>query len=309
MCDYSKFLKSINNIDCRVLINEPMKKHTSFKIGGPADLFLEIYSKKDLDEILKSLNKFKIPYYVLGNGSNILVSDTGVRGAILKLSGDFNSLYIKNNKIFCGAGVKLSYLCMFAKNNSLCGTEFLWGIPGTVGGALYMNAGAYGGEIKDIINSCTYISNDGIIFNLSKEKLDLSYRKSRFSNTNDIIVSASFDLKEGNKSKIEAKMKTFLEKRKSKQPLEFPNAGSTFKKPINNFAGALIEECNLKGKTIGDAMVSPKHAGFIINRGNASCEDVVKLIQLVKDTVYKKTGVFLECEIKIIGENFIQGEF
>lgn len=303
MYDYSNFLEKITNLDCKILLNEPLKKHTLFKIGGPADVFLKVNSFKTLSTLLKILQDFSVSFFLLGNGSNLLVSDRGVRGVVIKLSGDFEKIsMISKNILTCGAGALLSNLCIFAKNNCLTGAEFLWGIPGTVGGALYMNAGAYGGEMKNIVKSCTYLTKSGEEIVASVDELELSYRKSKFFKTDDIITSATFNLNLDDIDKINAKMSEFLLKRKENQPLNYPNAGSIFRKPEQNFAGALIENCGLKGKTIGGAMVSDKHAGFIVNTGNATCQDVLELVNLIKNEVYKKMNVLLECEVKIVGE-------
>ena len=276
MYNYEKSLKLFEKLDCKILKNELMSKHTSFKIGGPADLFIEINTQIALLEILNILNEFNIPFYLLGNGSNLLVSDTGIRGVVLKLSKSFNDIkLIGRKKISCGAGISLAKLCLFAENNFLSGLEFLWGIPGTVGGAVFMNAGAYGKEIKDIIVSSIHITKQGKKVELNKDELDLSYRHSIYSKTNDIITEVNFELIKANQVYIRELMNDLMSRRKEKQPLEYPSAGSVFKRPIGNFAGLLIEECGLKGKTIGKAMVSEKHAGFIINIGNATCQNVL----------------------------------
>lgn len=303
MHNYSEFLKNLKNIDCEAFVNEPMDKHTSFKIGGAADLFFKIYTEEALMKILKLLKSFNISFFVLGNGTNLLVSDKGIRGAVLQLVGDFQEISVVGaNQIKCGSGVMVSKLCIFAKEKSLTGAEFLWGIPGTVGGALYMNAGAFGSEMKDIVKSCTYLTASSEKIILENDRLGLSYRQSRFSVTDDIITSVTIELKNGDTNEINSKMIEILEKRKAKQPLNYPNAGSIFKRPEGHFAGALIENCNLKGKSIGGAMVSEKHAGFIVNTGNATCQSVMDLINFIKDEVYKKTNVPLECEVKFIGD-------
>lgn len=298
---YFDFLKKINNVDCKVLKDEPLKKHTSFKIGGPADLFIDIQTEKALIDILKLLNEYDIKFFMLGNGSNVLVSDKGFRGAAIKLSGEFNKIkFLDKNVLLCGSGVLISNFCIFTRDNSLKNAEFLWGIPGTIGGALYMNAGAHGGEMEHIVSSCSYVDYKGQKFSKNKDDLGFSYRSSRFMNSKDIITSVTFELEPGNFEDIDLKMKELLEKRKSKQPLNYPNAGSTFKRPVGNFAGKLIEYCGLKGKSIGGAMISEKHAGFVVNTGNASFNDVIELIHLVQDVVYKKTNIFLECEVRIL---------
>ena len=286
-------------------IDEPMAKHTSFKVGGNADRFVELCNKEQALKVLELLKQENIPYFVLGNGSNLLVSDKGIRSVVLVLRGDFLKIeLIKPNIIRCGAGVMLSSLCIFAKNNSLTGLEFAYGIPGTVGGAVYMNAGAYGGEIKDVVTQSKHLDIENLdsIVSLSNQELDFSYRHSFYSGKNCIISEALLELKQGEILEIAKKMDETLKARKDKQPLEYPSAGSTFKRPTGYFAGALIEQCGLKGVSVGGAMVSQKHSGFVINYKNATCEDILKLIELVKLKVKTQTNIELECEIKMIGE-------
>lgn len=302
--NYEKFLNGIKNLDCKVLKNESMKNHTTFKIGGNADIFLTVNTEVALIEILKILNDEKIPFYILGNGSNLLVGDKGFSGIIIKLGGDFKKI-TKNLKqqITCGAGASITRLCLYAYKHSLAGLEFLYGIPGTIGGAIYMNAGAYNGEIKDVIVNCTHITKSGKKFTLPKEDLDFSYRRSLYSNEDHIITKATFNLFEKEKTSIQSTMDDLLQRRNAKQPLNYPSAGSIFKRPVGNFAGALIEKAGLKGKTIGGATVSEKHCGFIINKNNASCKDVLNLMEIIKEEVYKQTGILLESEVKVIGDN------
>lgn len=280
-----------------------MKYHTSFKIGGPADLFIYINNKNSLKIIIKELNNNGVPFFIIGNGSNLLVSDEGYRGVVLSLSKSEKRIYLKNsNTVICSAGISLARACVFAMKNSLSGLEFAWGIPGSCGGALFMNAGAYGNDISNIIESSKYIDKNGEEKILNKNEMNLSYRKSFYSDFNDnCIISLEFKLKPFYLDKIKEKMYENIHKRKSKQPLDYPNAGSIFKRPKGYFAGTLIENAGLKGKSIGGAMVSPKHAGFIINTGNAVAEDVKKLINHIKKTVFEKFGVQLECEIKTLG--------
>ncbi|MDQ5983644.1 MAG: UDP-N-acetylenolpyruvoylglucosamine reductase [Eubacteriales bacterium SKADARSKE-1] len=301
MYNYKKALNLFEKLDCIVLKDEPMSNHTSFKIGGPADLFIEINTEAALLETIKILNEFSILFFLLGNGSNLLVRDVGFKGAVLKLSKNFKNIRLtERKKIICGAGISLSKLCLFAENNALSGAEFLWGIPGTVGGAVFMNAGAYGREIKDIIVSSVHITKQGEKVELNKNQMDLSYRHSIYSKTKDIITSVEFELVESNQLHIREIMDNLIKQRKSKQPLDYPSAGSVFKRPSGNFVGTLIEECGLKGKTIGDAKVSEKHGGFIVNLGNATCQNVLDLIELIKSTVFEKTGILLEPEIKVL---------
>lgn len=301
MYDYKKILNLIQKLDCKIILNEPISKHTSFKIGGPADIFIEVENLVSLLELIKILNDSNIPFFLIGNGTNLLVSDKGIKGIVIKLNNSFKNIeLIDETKLVCGAGLSLAQLCLFAEKNLLSGLEFLWGIPGTVGGAVFMNAGAYGREIKDVIVSSSHVAKQGKVVELDKDKLDLTYRHSIYSKTHDIIISAKFELIKSNKQYIRETMDSLMKRRKDKQPLEFPNAGSVFKRPIGNFAGTLIENCGLKGKTIGGAKVSEKHAGFIINTGNATCQNVLDLIDLVKATVFEKTGILLEPEIKTL---------
>ncbi len=306
MADYNKLLDFTSNLKCKVLENEPLLKYTSFKIGGPADIFIEILDLNSLQQIIKYVSKNQISTFVLGNGSNLLVSDLGVRGVVLKLGGDFNKISIcedSDNCINCGAGVSLAKVCVFAMQHSLSGLEFSWGIPGSCGGAIFMNAGAYGGEMVSVIESCEYISNDGNLHKLYKEDMELSYRHSIFSHNDGIVTSIRLKLEKDNKEKIRERMHDYISRRKSKQPVDYPSAGSIFKRPGNGYyAAALIDQAGLKGYKIGGAMISPKHAGFIVNDGGATCKDVLKLIEIIKEKVFKNSGIMLECEVKIIGD-------
>jgi len=299
--NYEKFLSEIKNLNCTATKNEPMKKHTTIKIGGNADVFLYVNDETSLIQILKSLNNEKLPFYIWGNGSNLLVSDKGISGVIIKLDGDFKKISANfKQQIVCGSGVSVTKLCLYAYKHSLTGLEFLYGIPGTIGGAVYMNAGAHKGEIKDALINCTHITSLGEKITLQKKDLDFSYRHSFYSNKNHIITQATFKLSEKEKTFIQNTMDKLMQHRKETQPLNYPNAGSIFKRPTGNFAGALIEKSGLKGKTVGGAKVSEKHCGFIINENNASCKDVLDLMELIKEEVYKKTGVLLENEIEVI---------
>ena len=285
-----------------VIENEPLSKHTSFKIGGPARYFASVDSVDKLSILIKFLNSSKISYFILGNGSNILMPDNGYNGVVVKLSGEFENLNVSENTIEVGAAATLKKLTLAAKENSFTGLEFAYGIPGSVGGAVYMNAGAYGGEIKDVLSEVSAMDKEGNVKIFSLEESELSYRSSLFQKNNMVILSAKFSLEKGDLKEITDKMNTLLEKRKSKQPLEYPSAGSTFKRPEGYFAAALIEECGLKGESVGGAEVSVKHSGFIINKKGATAKDVLSLIRRVKDVVYEKKGVVLEPEIKIIEE-------
>ena len=285
-------------LKCEVFINEPMSGHTTFKIGGPADLFIKIFNIESLKLVLKEISDNNLNYFILGKGSNLLVSDLGFRGIVLKLEGDFNTVKkADDTTIQCGSSASLAKVCVYAMKNGLSGLEFAWGIPGTCGGATYMNAGAYGNDMSSVIVSCVSIDKKGSIKNIETKDLMFSYRKSIFSENNDIILYTYIKLVPGDKNKIRNQMYEYISRRKLKQPLEFPNSGSIFKRPPNNYAGTLIEKCGLKGKKIGGAMVSNKHAGFIVNVGNATFEDVNNLIRFIQETVFSKTGILLEKEV------------
>ncbi len=286
---------------CAYLENEPMSAHTTFRIGGKADVFIKPASEEVLKGVLAALKETGVPYYCIGGGSNLLVSDFGIRGAALYTGGFSDMALLDGCVIECGAGVKLSRMCSFALENSLSGCEFAWGIPGTVGGAVYMNAGAYGGEVKDIIVSARHMTPDGEIEEVPAESLKLGYRTSVYDKNKNVILSARFKLHPGDKNEIREKMDDLLARRKDKQPIDLPSAGSTFKRPEGHFAGTLIEQCGLKGTAVGGAAVSEKHAGFVVNvSGEATCSEVLRLIELVKNTVFEKTGVLLEPEVKVV---------
>lgn len=288
-------------LGCEARKYEPMSKHTSFKIGGNADVYIKVNNLSKLSTILKECQASDVDCMILGNGSNLLVSDDGIRGVVIRLDGDFRKItLLDDTTIFCGAGATLAYLCKFALNCGLSGLEFAWGIPGTVGGAVFMNAGAYDGEMKDVVHSVSHISPSGEIGRTEKENLNFGYRTSVYRSNNMIITGVTLKLKKGNPDEIRAKMDDYMSRRSIKQPLEYPSAGSVFKRPEGNFAGALIEQCGLKGKTCGGAQVSEKHAGFIINKSNATSKDVRDLIGEIQKTVSEKTGYSLECELIIL---------
>lgn len=288
-------------LGCEARKNEPMSKHTSFKIGGNADVYIKVNNLSKLSTILKECQASDVDYMLLGNGSNLLVSDDGIRGVVIRLDGDFRKItLLDDTTIFCGAGATLAYLCKFALNCGLSGLEFAWGIPGTVGGAVFMNAGAYDGEMKDVVHSVSHISPSGEIGRIEKDDLNFGYRTSVYRSNNMIITGVTLKLKKGNPDEIREKMDDYMLRRSTKQPLEYPSAGSVFKRPEGNFAGALIEQCGLKGKTCGGAQVSEKHAGFIINKSNATAKDVRDLIGEIQKTVSDKTGYNLECELIIL---------
>ncbi len=293
------FLES-ENIEYRQ--NEPMRAHTTFKIGGEADIFIIPASPAALIYAVKKCGELEIPYFILGNGSNLLVSDGGIEGAVISLSG-INGISYDGEKITCGAGAMLSSACLKALSLSLTGLEFAYGIPGTAGGALYMNAGAYGGQMADVIESAECLTASGEIKTLKKENMQLGYRSSVFKNGGLIIISLTLALKKGDKTEIKAEMDDLLNRRKQKQPLEYPSAGSTFKRPEGYFAGALIEKNGLKGSAVGVAQVSEKDAGLFINRGGAPAADVKALIGKIQKKVFENDGVMLEPEVIFKGRN------
>lgn len=283
----------------QIFLNEPMKKRSTFKIGGPADFFIKVKNIQELKCILKITHENNVPLYVIGNGSNILFSDKGIDGIVIKLQ--FNEINIKDEEIEVGAGVQLAKLASYALDNSLSGLEELSGIPGTIAGAVKMNAGAYGREMKDIVVSTTYMDKLGNIFEINNKEHRFEYRKSIFNSNEFIILKTVIKLQRGDKKQIKEKIENLKKQRKEKQPLEYPNAGSTFKRGEDFITARLIDECGLKGYSIGDAEVSEKHAGFIINKGNATAEDVINLIEHIKKEVYNKFGKKIELEIEIIG--------
>lgn len=278
---------------------EKMSAHTSFKIGGPADRFIRVPDTAALQAALHALQESETPYFVLGNGTNLLVPDDGLRGAVLLLEGEFKQVQLlEGGGLLCGAGASLMSVCAFARSNALSGLEFAWGIPGALGGALYMNAGAYGGEMKQVVHKVYYLDEAGVPGSLSGEALRFGYRTSAFTNTKKVITKADLRLTGGVEAEISAKMEDLMQRRKSKQPVELPSAGSVFKRPEGHFAGALIEQCGLKGCAVGGACVSEKHAGFIVNNGGATCADVERLIEHIQTTVLRETGVLLEPEVR-----------
>lgn len=288
---------TLNDSNISYVLNEPMSAHTTFKIGGAADILITVGNLSELQTVISACKDCGMPYMILGNGSNLLVSDQGIEGAVIALDGDFKEISVESETVTAGAGAKLSRLCTVAMEHSLSGLEFAYGIPGTVGGAMYMNAGAYGGEMKDVALSVTAMSPDGSVREVPAAEMALGYRTSVFKTNGDIILFAKYNLHTGVKSAIKAQMEDIMGRRKSKQPLEYPSAGSVFKRPEGAFAGTLIEQCGLKGKTVGGAQVSEKHAGFIINVGGATCDDVMELVKVVQDTVKAETGYILEREI------------
>ena len=300
---YKEIALFAEKLGATVEFNAPMKKYTSFKCGGNASLLITPDSSDSLQKIISYCYAKNVKPLMIGNGSNLLVTDNGIDNVVIKIGSKMSKIeLIDDTTIFCEAGASLKSLCMFALENSLSGLEFAYGIPGTLGGAVYMNAGAYGGEMKDVLFSCKHIDADGNIGELLQDELDLRYRGSAYTDNGFTIVSAIMKLKKAEMTDIKAAMDDKLQRRKDKQPLEYPSAGSTFKRPEGYFAGALIEESGLKGYTVGGAQVSEKHAGFVINKNKATATDVITLIKDVQKIVFEKHGVMLETEVKIIGE-------
>lgn len=286
----------------RVLVDEPMKRHTTFRIGGPADFFLLPSMVDEVRGILEICREEELPYFILGNGSNLLVSDKGYRGVIIQLYRNFSNISVEGNEICASSGALLSQIAAAARNASLTGFEFAGGIPGTLGGAVFMNAGAYGGELKDVLKEAVVMTEQGEILTLPVEKLDMGYRTSRIKKAGYLVLEARLVLEQGDMDKIRDITKDLTEKRVSKQPLEYPSAGSTFKRPEGYFAGKLIMDAGLRGYQVGDAQVSEKHCGFVINKGNATAADVLTLIENVREKVQEQFGVTLEPEVKFLGE-------
>lgn len=295
-----KLLDDLSKNKIKYKSYEPMRNHTTFKIGGNADVFISIGSEQELKAVLNAAKECETPCFILGRGSNLLVSDGGIAGAVISLDA-LDGIEVRGDTLVCGAGASLKKVCLAARDASLSGLEFAYGIPGTVGGALYMNAGAYGGDMSQAVKSAQVYDRDGNKKTLNAEQMKLGYRTSVFKSTDLIITSVEFELKRGNYADIKAAMDGFLNRRREKQPLEYPSAGSTFKRPTGNFAGALIEKNNLKGVSVGGAQVSEKHAGFVINTGGASCRDVLTLIKKIQNTVKQADGIDLEPEVIFIG--------
>ncbi len=311
----------------QLAFDELLSRHTSFRTGGPADCFVSVRSEGELTGLLSFLTDQEIPFFLLGRGSNLLVSDKGFRGVVIRLSGEFEEIRLVQEeqraerslvditsssgetqtdspaslRVFCGAGASLASLASFASEHSLTGLEFASGIPGSLGGGIIMNAGAYGGELGDFVQNVRILRN-GEVQLLPKEAMEFSYRTSRAKREGLTVLSAEFSLFPGDPGGIRAKMKELNEKRREKQPLEYPSAGSTFKRPPGNFAGKLIEEAGLSGFSVGGARVSEKHCGFLINSGNATSDDIYRLIRLVQEKVQQASGILLEPEVILLGD-------
>ena len=285
-----------------ILEKEPMRKHTTFRVGGDAGYFVRVSSKEQLRALIPYFREVEIPFFILGNGSNLLVGDKGYDGVILQIGDRMNKMSAGDGRLFVQAGALLSQTAKFAKEQSLSGLEFAAGIPGTVGGGLVMNAGAYEGEMKQVVESVTVLNSQGELMVLDNETMEFGYRSSIIKNRPFVVLESVLSLKKGSPDEIQAKMDDLNRRRKEKQPLEFASAGSTFKRPAGNFAGKLIMDAGLRGYSIGGAKVSEKHCGFVINDGTASASDVAEVIQEVKDRVEEKFGVALETEVIYLGE-------
>ncbi len=288
---------------CRA--DEPMKLHTSFRIGGPADVWAEVNTEAELMQVLKLVTESGTAHMLIGNGSNFLVSDKGYRGVMIKLAGEFEAIHREGNSLIIGAAKLLSGVSSYATECGLAGFEFASGIPGSIGGAMFMNAGAYGGEMKDIVRSVKLVSADGREqFELSNEEMGFGYRHSAIQESGAVVTEVAIDLTPDSSDEIMARVLELAQKRNSKQPVQFPSAGSTFKRPVGGYAAALIQDSGLKGLTVGGAQVSEKHSGFVINIGDASCNDVLTLMKQVQKKVFEDSGIMLEPEVRIIGEDF-----
>lgn len=286
----------------QILRDEPMKQHTTFRIGGPADYLVMPRTKEEVVQVIRLCLEENMPYYVIGNGSNLLVSDKGYKGVVIQLFKMFDRISTEGCRITAQAGASLARIASEALKHSLTGFEFAAGIPGTLGGACIMNAGAYGGEMKDVLEEVTVLTKDGNLQVMHKDQLDMGYRTSRASREGSIVLEAVICLKEGKEQEIREKMDDLKERRTSKQPLEYPSAGSTFKRPEGYFAGRLIQDAGLRGYRVGDAMVSEKHCGFVINCGNATAAQVDELIRRIQEKVKENAGVMLEPEVRRLGE-------
>lgn len=288
--------------DEQIKLEEPMKNHTTFRIGGPAEIFVTPGSIGEVRDIIAVCRKQAVPYYVMGNGSNLLVSDRGYEGVIIQIFKEMNEIRIEGDTVVAQAGALLSAIANWALEEGLAGFEFASGIPGTLGGACIMNAGAYGGEMKDVVREVTLLTPEGEIRDVPGEQMEFGYRTSMAARTGAVILAARIRLRRGDQEAIRARMEELREKRVSKQPLEYPSAGSTFKRPEGYFAGKLIQDAGLRGFTVGKAQVSEKHCGFVVNKGQATAADVAELMRRVSDKVEEQFGVRLEPEVKRLGE-------
>ena len=286
----------------QIQIEEPMRNHTTFRVGGPAEFFVQPKTAQEVQGLVKLCKEKEVPYYIVGNGSNLLVSDKGYEGVIIQIYKQMNQVKVEGAQIHAQAGALLSMIAKRALDAELTGFEFAAGIPGTLGGACVMNAGAYGGEMKDVLKSVTVLTDKGEVKTLAKEELELGYRTSVIAKKGYIVLEAVLELQKGEKEKIQAVMDDLKERRVTKQPLEYPSAGSTFKRPEGYFAGKLIQDAGLRGFQVGGAQVSEKHCGFVINKDQATASDVMNLMNQVSDKVYEEFGVRLQPEVKRLGE-------
>lgn len=278
-----------------------LSDYTTFRIGGKCSLLVKLNGEESFLKLVPMAEELDIPYYIFGKGSNLIVDSDGITGVVFVSGNDFADMkLIDDTTVYCTAGASLTQLCRFALENGLTGLEFAYGIPGSLGGAVFMNAGAYGGEMKDVVRSVKVMTRTGVAAEYNADELDFSYRHSRFTESGEIILAAVIKLEKGDKTQIKAQMDELMERRRSKQPLEYPSAGSTFKRPEGSYASLLIDQCGLKGVHVGDAEVSTKHSGFVINKGNATFSQLMELIEIVKKNVKDKTGYTLECEPLII---------
>ena len=298
------FYDKLNNVIAKdsILIDEPMSRHTTFRVGGPADFFVAPKAKEEVRDVIRICKEAGMPYYIIGNGSNILVSDAGYRGVIVQIYKEMNEVKVEGDLVKAQAGALLSGIAAKALGAELSGFEFASGIPGTIGGACVMNAGAYGGEMKDVLESVTVLTGEGKIIELGRNELELGYRTSVIAKKGYIVLGAVLKLERGDGEKIKTYMDELKEKRVTKQPLEYPSAGSTFKRPEGYFAGKLIEDAGLRGFQVGGAQVSEKHCGFVINRDHATAADIMELMRQVQIRVKENSGVDLEPEVKRLGD-------
>lgn len=285
-----------------VIEDYPMKEVTSFQIGGPVDYFVEPRSEEELKDVIVSVERDEMPWMIMGKGTNMVVSDKGIRGAVIRLENYFSDVHVDGVRVIAQSGASMKKVAEAACEASLTGLEFAHGIPGAVGGAMTMNAGAYGGEMKDVVESVKVMYHDGTTEVIPGDQMDFRYRNSRVYDEKLVVLEATFLLQRGEQAEIQSQMDELWNRRVSKQPLEYPSAGSTFKRPVGYFAGQLIDQAGLRGLKHGGAQVSQKHCGFVINCGDATCKDVVELIRMVQEAVYEKHGVELETEVKVLGE-------
>ena len=285
-----------------VIEDYPMKEVTSFQIGGPVDYFIEPRSEEELKDVIVAVERDEMPWMIMGKGTNMVVSDRGIRGAVIRLENYFSDVRVDGARVVAQSGASMKKVAEAACEASLTGLEFAHGIPGAVGGAMTMNAGAYGGEMKDVVESVKVMYHDGTTEVIPGDQMDFRYRNSRVYDEKLVVLEATFLLQRGEQAEIQNQMDELWNRRVSKQPLEYPSAGSTFKRPVGYYAGQLIDQAGLRGLKHGGAQVSEKHCGFVINCGGATCKDVVELIRMVQEAVYEKHGVELETEVKVLGE-------